>query len=155
MIWRSVVSALAALPLLLSVTTSAHAHGPAPKGQVIGRPMTVSSTTGLCICDERWYTVGLRPGVLQISARLARCGDHMSATCAISVFLLRGTEQLRELRPGCLSSQANCNRTETARYRIPRKGVYYVLVRGGGSNLIYYSLRVRGPVFALRCGKYC
>jgi hypothetical protein len=156
MVLRCIVLCAVALAALLGPRTpAASAHGPLLKGQKIDRPTAVMSTTGACVCDDRWYTLGLKPGVLQLSASLTRCGDLGSTACSIQVYLMRGHSQLRQLQASCLISAGPCNQGDSTRYRVTRKGVFYVLVRGGGGEGVHFRLSVRGPVYPLHCGKYC
>lgn len=152
---RSLAACLMAILLLLGASAPASAHGPSSKGQEIGRATTIASTTGACVCDDRWYTVGLKPGVLRLTGALAHCDDPRAAACSITVFLLRGNVQVRQFGASCLKSAGPCTQGSSAQYRVSQRGAYYVLVRGGGGENVRFTLTFRGPVYALHCRKYC
>lgn len=156
MIVRLALLSLVAVGLALTPNPRAVlAHGPALKGQELDRSVTMRATTSSCVCDNRWFTFGLGPGVLKVTATVQRCGSRATPQCGIEAYLVRGGITLGDARPACLSSQAHCNKSQTISFRVPKRGVYYLLVRGSSSYLIYYSLGIHGPIYPLHCRKYC
>ena len=156
MIYRLVVSALVTISLVLAITPRpALAHGMILKGAEIDHNMYLHGSTGSCICDDRWFTMGLAPGTVKIIVQLQHCGTTATKTCAIEAYLSRGKTDLGAATPACFSSQKHCNRSQTITYHVKQRGAYYLLLRGAGSLLIYFSLRINGNVYPLHCHKYC
>lgn len=143
------------LSLVWTLGVHASAHGPALKGREIDRPVSVSGQTGACECLQQWYTLGFKPGTVTISGRLKRCGDRGQPYCFMVVSLLRGNQTVGSASAQCPSKASHCNRGWTVRYRVKRRGIYYLQVRGEVGLTMNYTLRPSGHLYRLNCGKYC
>lgn len=141
------------------VPASASAHGPLRRGYVIEHNIAFNMTTSNCACDEKWFTMGLRPGTVSITATIQNCHRELSPACGLTMFFFRararGQEQLKMETVGCSTSKSRCGKSVQLSYRVSEQGVYYVLVRGSGSTIIHYRVRVRGNLYVLNCQKYC
>lgn len=156
MILRLALLLLAAATLALTPNPRvALAHGPALKGQELDRATYIQTTTSSCVCDNKWFTFGVAPGMLKITARVQRCGSRATPNCGVEAYLMRGDSTVASAKPACLSSQTRCNKSQSITLRVKKQGVYYLLLRGSSSYLIYYSLGIRGPIYALHCRRYC
>lgn len=144
------------LSLVALLPSAALAHGPAPRGVVLRSPNSVTGLTGSCPCLDRWYTVGLRPGAVGLSARITRCAVRRGYSCAAQIELIRASDRslvkLGQVRCG---NGRHCTQVTHLTARTGRAGIFYVLVHGEGSLSIRYSLRFSGHTYALRCRKYC
>lgn len=156
MISRFALSALVIMSVVFAISPRpALAHGAILKGMEVDHSVSLQGSTGSCSCDDRWFTMGLAPGTVKITAELQHCGTTATKTCAIEAYLSHGKTDLGAATPACFSSQKHCNRSQTITYHVKKRGAYYLFVRGAGSLLIYYMLRIRGNLYPLHCNKYC
>jgi hypothetical protein len=152
-------------PLLLALVLSAlflpqaaFAQRHPVRGQVLNQNITLKPFTSSCACDARWYTVGLRPGTVRVSAQVLACGMSRNPTCGINVFLLQAANTPRTVRVGqasCSMHPFHCGAAANLAYSVTQQGVYYMLVRGLGADSIRFSLRLQGNLYTLHCTKYC
>jgi hypothetical protein len=143
----------AALLSLIVGPGSAYAHGPKLKGVVIEHSQTVTYKTGNCICVWSWFTLGLHPGKVSISLSVGKCTLAVSPICAAAVDLYRGLDKIKEASASCYIKHKSCKGSFKA--NIGTSGVYYILLRGNGANLIPVKLRIQGNIYPLHCKTYC
>lgn len=140
---------MSALALLLAVAASAgaaSAHGVTIRGQELFRATTTPGQTGDCNCVWKWYTFGVKPGELRISASIT--GYHVATvgSYGLRLYLYRGKTAVRSAQLGCSTKQP-CRGTAHLTYRVPRRGVYYLRVEGPGAVGVSFSLTVRGKLY--------
>ncbi|MGI8827746.1 MAG: hypothetical protein ACR2JC_19360 [Chloroflexota bacterium] len=146
---------VAALAVTAVAPGVAQAAQPKLKGNLIEAPATLTGLTGSCQCDWQWYTVGLRPGTVSLTATLRRDGPIMAPSYALFVSLIRGGSVLKTVQVSCSSTRPRCGRHVTLSHRIATSGVYYLLVRGEGSAAMQFSVQVRGKLYPLHCRSSC
>jgi len=148
-----------AIPLVLALTllpAAALAHGPAPKGQVLTKPVIVTGVTGEGKCQDQWYTVGFRPGQAAIDIAITGTeGMVRVPTIAIRSILYRGTTIVDSGQAACATKSKICRAVIRFRRRFSDTGVYYLYIHGVGANTIDFSARFTGNIYALHCKKFC
>ncbi|GAC1466262.1 MAG: hypothetical protein PVSMB7_11490 [Chloroflexota bacterium] len=152
--WVQIAAVWLTVAVMLPVT-SAVARQEKLRGYLFTHPATVRGTTGSCQCVWQWYTVGLRPGTVHLTATLRQNGPREAPTYAVLVSLLRGGVSIRDMQVACDATQPHCGKRSSASATIKAGGVYYILVHGEGSSTIDYSLAVRGTLYPLQCRLFC
>ena len=152
---RRLLLALAVLAGSLMMTSGASAKGSLLKGQIIPNSEPIQTTTGSCSCVWPWYTFGLNPGEVTVTATMRTYSHIISGSWGIRLFLYRGNTVVGHSQIGCWASQKTCVRSAVVKSNVKRKGVYYARVEGPGADGIAFSLRVDGNFYAMRCGTYC
>lgn len=144
---------LALLGILSSVPTMA--SGAPFKGYVIENSKPLDSVTGHCTCSTNWFTIGLNPGRLVVTAVLKSDEVHFAPTYAIRLELFNGSRFLVAGQAACSAKQKVCNHVSRLAVRVPRRSVYYISVQGPGGDGIHYRLTVQGAIRMLHCRIRC
>lgn len=153
---RTIFALLCSLiPLVALMPGSVSAHGPLLLGREIDRSTAVSGSTGTCDCDWTWYTLGLRPGTVTVSAAVHSFTAQGGPSYGIRAVLMQNGRDLTGSGVSCSSSQWQCNKSLHFSYRIRGAGVYYLAVKGVGGSGITYTMWVRGTIYPLHCSRYC
>jgi hypothetical protein len=153
---RIILPLLAVLVLAVSVQPRAVlARGAPLKGQQIADSGWKMGQTGDCVCDEQWYTLGLRPGRLIVNADPLTITMKFQPTYKLMVWLYQGNTLLGYAERTCKSSQRVCNKTFALTSQITRTGVYYLEVKGLNAEGLSYALQVRGNFYRLHCARTC
>jgi len=155
MVRRVVISLLLIASVLVMWPTGVSARGIPVKGMRINDSTTISRVTGNCQCNWEWFTVGLKPGTLTVSATIKSCAGMMAPACGMYIDLIRGNAMLTRAQSGCYGSKSHCNQPLDLTYRISRQGVYYLMVHGAGAQEVTYAMRVRGNIYRLACWASC
>jgi hypothetical protein len=140
--------------------TAASAHGPRLRGLEIDRATQLRPLTSYCICDERWFTVGLKPGAAQVSVSSVSCASPEAPTCGVDVSVSRASKSGRQIMAsGHVSCDVHpklaCSGPLHLTYQVSQTGVYYILAQGLGAFGIRFTLAVSGRIYPLNCHKYC
>jgi hypothetical protein len=116
----------------------------------------VSGTTGNIPQQWRWYTVGLQPGTVTVSATVQSCARALLApTCGLFLDLLHRKKLLQSASGACYRKQRGCHATVQLSYHIARQGAYYILATGAGGGPVTFSMRLNGNIYPLHCHTYC
>jgi len=148
------------LPAVFAVSLALHpglasAQQSKLRGYLFTRSSTVRGITGSCECQWKWYTVGLRPGTVRITATARQDGPIQAPTYAVLVSLQRGGTSVSDGQVACDVTAKHCSNVLHMRASISQPGVYYILVHGEGSISIAYNLNLSGNVYPLHCRQYC
>jgi len=135
--------------------TSASAHGPVRRGIVVDAPSVRTGRTGNCACYNQWYTVGINAGTVKMSLHVTFCQQTLAPSCGVVAYLRDSSHDISNASTGCFTSKFRCDGGINLSYHAARPGVYYLLVKGEGANVIRYVLSVRGSLYPLHCSKYC
>lgn len=146
---------LASAVVLCALPTSASAHRTPVRGMKINKSTSISAATGNCKCVWQWFTVGLKPGALTISTAIRGCQLAMAPTCGMYIDLYLGDSRLTGAQGSCDSPQGRCGSTFSLSYRVPRSGIYYLLVHGAGAQTVNYVMHIRGKIYPLACRSSC
>jgi hypothetical protein len=131
----------------------AAAKGVALKGKEIDRTATITGRTGACECMAQWYTIGLKPGALTLSGVARNCQGGGPTSCMFVVTLLRGEVSQKVVNVQC--SNGKCGKLWSLHYKVKKAGAYYIHVTGQMGLQVDYTLRPKGNIYPLHCGKVC
>ena len=120
------------------------------KGTAINGSTTLRGMTGSCVCDQRWYRVGLRPGAGAVQVKLVTTASSTVPSYGLRASLMQGTMELDGGQVVCTRKQRPCLKTITLKYRVSKPAIYSILVYGVSAEGISYTLRVRGKTYNLR-----
>ncbi|HEX6509169.1 MAG TPA: hypothetical protein VF221_16190 [Chloroflexota bacterium] len=156
MVRRIIILVCISIFLTLSAyPRGAQAKGMPLKGQQITGAQWIVGHTGDCICDEQWYTLGLRPGPVTVDAHLLFSTMKLQPTYSLLIWFNQGETNLKFAEKTCPRALKICNKVLGFTTHIAHAGVYYLLVKGRNAEGITYSIRVRGKLYRLHCGKTC
>ena len=146
----TLVLGLAMLLPLMPQSTSASSS--VLRGHKIDRSGVLTGRTGKCTCEWTWYTVGLRRGVIEVSALLQTFASQGGgSTYGLRARLMQQGITRASAKAACPSSQWQCNKTLKLRYRVTRPGMYNLVFEGLNASGITYVMRIRGNIYPLRC----
>jgi hypothetical protein len=154
---RSALALLMSLALFVQAGTAfAHSHGAALKGQEIDLAGSMRGLAGECSCLDRWYTFGLKPGPVNVTVRFTSAVQTVAPSYGLKVTLMQGAHQLDFGQVGCPPSDSVCRQQVHLRYKVKKRGAYYVLVQGLGANDIPFAIQVTSAhLYPLHCRQYC
>ncbi len=147
-----VLLTLALLPLASGV---ASAKGIPLKGQILDSNKGMTLTTGNCSCDTNWFTLGVRPGPVQISAALKTYDMGFGFSYAVRVTVLQGGQSVAYGQAACSVKQKHCNQVARIRFQAKSRAIYYLRVEGPGAEGVRYILDVLARFQPLHCSKGC
>lgn len=153
--WLPLSILLCVLASLTLLPHAASAHGPKLRGSELDGNVTINGLTGGYHKNWSWYTVGLRPGMITVQARMNVCNRALAPTCGLYVDLLQGGQVLQSQTAACLSKHPRCGASAQLTYRIRTAGAYYLLIMGAGGEAISYTMRLQANIYRLNCHKYC
>jgi hypothetical protein len=152
---KSILAIVLAVCILPGMGMAAQAKGVPFKGQLIMANGVMSQTTGNCMCNANWYTLGANPGSLTITATLQGYSLPFTTSYGVRMFLYAGKRSVNGGQAACTTSQKRCHQQAVLRVRVRTPTIYYLQVYGPGASVVYYSLRVSGKIRRLHCAKTC
>jgi hypothetical protein len=141
--------------LLSGLTSGTEAKGLPIKGELILANGVISQTTGNCMCNANWYTLGANPGKMTLTATLQGYSLPFTSIYGLRMFLYAGTRPAGAGQAACETKQKRCHQQAVVRTRVRTPTIYYLEVYGPGASVVYYSLRVNAKIRKLRCSKTC
>src|SRR5207245_891732 len=111
--------------------------------------------TGNCSCNWQWYTFGMNPGKLTVTATMHTFQHALAKSWGIRLFLYKGKSLLTWKQTACWSTQTKCERTISVGSNVRKQGIYYVKVEGPGADGIQFTIRVSGNMYTLKCKQTC
>jgi hypothetical protein len=146
---------LSAVLIFTAAATTFSAHGPLLRGHVIPKSTTLTSSTGNCSCVWQWYTLGLQKGTFSLTTTVRSFAYSMGPTYGIAGTFFQNGRTLSTAQAACLSSRHRCDQSFRISYQVSKAGVYYILLRGLGAEVINFTMRVQGRIVPLHCHRFC
>jgi hypothetical protein len=142
-----VVLSLSILPALLPGAAAAYGH---PRTVILNGSGRIRDIVGYNASSWKRFELGLRPGMLDVSATVKSFTKSAGPTYGIAIYLSRGKQALGNTSAGCPKSTKHCNQTIHLRYSVRQAGVYELLVQGLGADGIRYTMSISGNTYPLR-----
>jgi hypothetical protein len=144
------ITAISVLTALATLVPPAEARTTAVKGLIIASSRPVGGQTGDCLCEWQWYTVGLNPGKILITANMGEPSHTLAPIWSMRLVVLKGSSAVASADATCTRSFKLCRASAKVNLRVRSRGVYYIRVEGRAANLIPYGLVVRGSIYKIR-----
>lgn len=154
---RRILAALGFILVYMAFSPNfTHAQGVIFKGHNVTDSKPIQATTGNCVCEDNWYTVGVNAGTMHVKAVLKTYAARLNVpSYAIRIFLYEGAKALQWTQAYCLIKQRHCGHTAQLTVHVTRSTIYYVKVEGPGAEGTQYSLQFQGPLRHLVCHARC
>jgi hypothetical protein len=146
----ALITALSIVSALATLAPAVHARSAPVKGLVIAGQRPMGGQTGDCLCEWQWYTVGLNPGNVRITANMGEPSQTLAPVWSLRLVLLKGSSAVASSNATCARSTKLCKASAKVTLRIHSRGVYYIRIEGRAANLIPYGLIVKGNIYKIK-----
>jgi hypothetical protein len=147
----ALVLALVAVAGLPGATHAASKHAAVKvHGTVLYRAQSTGQT-GNCTCDDKWYTVGLKPGKVTVTLKFVSVALKMGPAYGFHVDLERADRTiLGQTQGACWRTTKHCVINVHFTANVDKQGPYYIQVSGSGAEGIAYLLGVQGHEYRVK-----